>query len=264
VIPFSFMSLSPSIDAIAAIRAPASYELVVEQIRRAIQIGRFLPGEKLPTERELAGQLAVSRTTVREALRVLQGEGLIETRRGRAGGAVVIAAAAGTASERRQIVRRRLAGLENVFDYRLAVEPLAARLAAQRRSKADVARLHETMKTLNALAAGADDHSDVSPPSRFFATDAEFHHRIGLATRNPFLVQAINDARAAMFLPVGGVFAALHPTANEHHEEILSAIEARDADGAQRAMSMHVEKTRDALRAMAGSPGGRGSRRRAD
>lgn len=258
------MSLSSGSDAIAAVRARASYELVVDQLRRAIQIGRFLPGEKLPTERELAGQLAVSRTTVREALRVLQGEGLIETRRGRAGGAVVIAGPVGTAQDLRQLVRRRLTELEDVFDYRLAVEPYAARLAAQRRSKTDLAKLHDTLKTLDALAAGADDHSDVSPPSRFFATDADFHHRIGLATRNRFLVRAINDARAAMFLPVGGVFTALHPTANQLHADILAAIEARDGDSAHAAMSAHIEKTRDDLRAMAGSARAGSSKRQSD
>ncbi len=246
------MPLVPEHDAIAAVRTPASYELVVGQIRRAIQIGRFLPGEKLPTERELAGQLAVSRTTVREALRVLQGEALIETRRGRAGGTVVIAGPAGTPQELRQLVRRRLAELEHVFDYRLAIEPHAARLAAQRRSKGDLAQLKETLKTLDALAAGADDPSDVSPPSRFIATDAEFHHRIGLATGNPLLVRAINDGRAAMFLPVGAVFATVHPSANQLHADILAAIDARDGDGAAAAMSAHIETTRAALRAMAG------------
>jgi GntR family transcriptional regulator, transcriptional repressor for pyruvate dehydrogenase complex len=240
----------PAPDTMAAIRTPASYELVVDQIRRAIQIGRFLPGEKLPTERELAGQLGVSRTTVREAMRVLQGEGLIETRRGRAGGAVVIAAG-GSAAERRQMLRRRLAELENVFDYRLAVEPAAARLAAERRTKADLARLRDTMEALSSLAAGAGDDSEVSPPSRFFATDAEFHHRIALASRNPLLVSAVDDARAAMFLPIGGVFTQLHPTANDLHAEILAAIEAKDAEGAERAMAAHIRTTRDALREMA-------------
>ncbi len=248
------MPLLPEHDAIAAVRAPASYELVVDQIRRAIQIGRFLPGEKLPTERELAGQLAVSRTTVREALRVLQGEGLIETRRGRAGGAVVIAGPVGTAQELRQLVRHRLAELEDVFDYRLAIEPHAARLAAQRRSKGDLAKLRETLNALDALAAGADERGDASPPSRFIATDAEFHYRIGLATGNPLLVRAINDGRAAMFLPVGAVFTALHPTANQLHADILAAIEARDGDGAAAAMAAHIEQTRTALRTMAGSP----------
>jgi DNA-binding FadR family transcriptional regulator len=228
----------------ATIRAPASYELVVDQIRRAIQIGRFLAGEKLPTERELADQLGVSRTTVREAMRVLQGEGMIETRRGRAGGATVIAPDV-TPAERRQVVRRRMAELENVFEYRLAIEPAAAALAAQRRTKSDVARLEDTLSVLRALTS-APDAEGLSPPSRFFATDAEFHHRIALAARNPLLVQAVSDARAAMFVPVGGVFSALHPDANRGHDEIFAAVEAGDADAARSAMTEHVALTRQA------------------
>jgi DNA-binding FadR family transcriptional regulator len=245
------MSLSPSLEAMATIRAPASYELVVDQIRRAIQIGRFLAGEKLPSERELADQLGVSRTTVREAMRVLQGEGLIKTRRGRAGGATVVATEV-TASERRQVVRRRLAELENVFDYRLAIEPAAAALAAQRRTKRDISELEETLAALRALAMAPDAEG----PSRFLAVDAEFHHRIAVAARNPHLVRAEGDARAGMFLPVGGVFTALHPDANRGHEEIFAAVQAGDAEGARRAMTEHVELTRQALRDMA-RPSGR-------
>ena len=250
----------PPPEAMATIRAPASYELVVDQIRRAIQMGRFLAGEKLPPERELADQLGVSRTTVREAMRVLQGEGMIETRRGRAGGAIVTAPDS-TAAERRQVVRRRLAELENVFDYRLAIEPAAARLAALRRTKANLSGLRDTLAVLGALAA-APEAEGLSPPSRFFATDAEFHHRIALAARNPLLVQAVDDARAAMFLPVGGVFTALHPDADRGHDEIYAAIERRDGPAAQRAMTEHIELTREALREMARpSGGGTGGRR---
>jgi DNA-binding FadR family transcriptional regulator len=243
-----------------AIRAPASYELVVDQIRRAIQIGRFLAGEKLPTERELAYQLGVSRTTVREAMRVLQGEGLIETRRGRAGGAIVTAPEC-TPAERRDVVRRRLAELENVFDYRLAIEPAAARLAALRRTKADLVGLRETLSVLRALASTPDEEG-VAPPSRFFASDADFHDGIARAARNPMLVQAVGDARAAMFLPVGGVFTALHPDANRGHEEIYAAIASGDPDAAQRAMTEHIELTREALRQMARPSGGGSARGR--
>lgn len=236
----------------ATIRAPASYELVVDQIRRAIQIGRFLAGEKLPSERELADQLGVSRTTVREAMRVLQGERMIETRRGRGGGAVVIAPET-TPAQRRQVVRRRLAELENVFDYRLAIEPAAARLAAERRTKADMSGLLQTLASLRTLASAPSDEG-LSPVSRFFATDAEFHDRIAQTARNPLLVQAVSDARAAMFLPVGSVFTALHPDANRGHEEIFAAIENGDPDAARRAMTEHIELTRQALREMARPP----------
>ena len=243
------MALTPARGAMAAVRAPASYELVLDQIRRAIQIGRFLAGERLPSERELADQLGVSRTTVREAIRVLQGEGLIETRRGRSGGAIVIAPET-TAAERRRVVRHRLAELENVFDYRLAIEPAAARLAAQRRTKADLAALRETMAVLREVAATPQAEAP-SAVSRFFATDAEFHDRIAQATRNPLLVQAVGDARAAMFLPVGGVFTALHPDANRGHEEILTAVETGNGQAAQDAMAEHIELTWQALREMA-------------
>lgn len=255
------MSLKPATGAMATIRAPASYELVLDQIRRAIQLGRFLAGEKLPSERELADQLGVSRTTVREAMRVLQGEGLIETRRGRSGGAIVIAPET-TPAERRRVVRRRLAELENVFDYRLAVEPAAAKLAGERRTKADIAALQEIVVVLRTIAATPEEN--LSPVSRFVATDAEFHDRIAQVTRNPLLVQAVNDARAAMFLPVGGVFSALHPDANQGHEEIFAAIAIGDGAGAHRAMTDHIELTRQALRDMARpSRGGNTRRRRA-
>jgi DNA-binding FadR family transcriptional regulator len=248
-------------DVMEAIRAPASYELVVEQIRRAIQLGRFLPGEKLPTERELARQLAVSRTTVREAVRVLQGEGLVETRRGRAGGATVLGSSSSPAA-RRRLLRSRLAELETVFEYRLVVEPAAARLAAERRTKRTLDRLRRDLETMNRLAEDSDQ--DAQPVSRFFSTDIDFHHKIAEASRNPLLVRAVEDARAALFLPVGGIFPTLHHSANYMHAEILEAIEAKDADAAERAMIDHISSTQEALLALSRPPdhGGRELKRR--
>src|SRR5580698_3793898 len=73
-------------QAIEPVEQPAIHEVVVEHLRRAIHIGRFVPGDKFPPERELAKQLMVSRTTVREAIRVLESEGYVEIRRGSAGG----------------------------------------------------------------------------------------------------------------------------------------------------------------------------------
>ena len=190
----------------AEIRAPASYELVVDQIRRAIQIGRFLAGERLPSERELAEQLG---RLPHDGARGDEGApGRADDRdsaRARSGGPVVLGPTA-SPGESRRVLRRRLAELENVFDYRLAVEPAAARAGGRGGARATILRhLKDALEALNTLAASPDDASEVSPPSRFFATDAEFHDRIALTTRNPLLVQAVGDARAAMFLPVGGV-----------------------------------------------------------
>ena len=228
-----------------SLRAPASHELVVEQIRRAIGTGRYLPGERLPAERELAGQLGVSRTTVREALRVLQGDGLIEIRRGRSGGPVVL----GPSGDPRRLVRARLQEIEEIFDFRAAVEGACARLAAQRRTQADVDALRLRLDRLVAYVEMAGyAENEAAPPSRFLALDVDYHRAIARAARNAMLAAAVEDARAAMFLPVGAVFTKLHPTANEHHDAILAAILSGDADGAEAAMRAHVEGTRSTLR----------------
>jgi GntR family transcriptional regulator, transcriptional repressor for pyruvate dehydrogenase complex len=233
-----------------AIRTPASYELVVDQIRRAIRTGRFVVGQKLPPERELARQLGVSRTTVREALRVLQGEGLVETRRGRSGGPVVLGDAMSPAAMRR-MVRNRLAEIDDIYDFRGVVEAATARLAAQRRTEREAAHLRETVETMTALVEAGGEGDDDAPPSRFFAVDHDLHLSIAQAARNPMLRKAVEDVRAAMFMPVGAIFTRLHPSANTFHEEIVEAIQRKDPDAAAQAMLDHIEGTRAALREFA-------------
>ena len=237
-----------SIGTLDAVRRPASYELVLEQVRRAIQLGRFDAGTRLPSERELAQQFGVSRTTVREALRVLQGEGLVQVRRGRNGGSVVVSPRA----SREEIARhlsRRLAEIEVVVDFRLIVEPAAARLAAERRTRRDVARLRGLVEAMDELVARPD-----GAPSRFFALDSELHHSIAGATRSPLLVAAVDDVRARLFTPIGGIFLALHPSANELHRELVQAIDDEDAAAAESTMREHIALTRDAMYELAGEP----------
>jgi len=246
-------------DTMEVVRPPASYELVVEQIRRAIQLGRFGPGQKLPPERELAGQLGVSRTTVREAMRVLQGEGLVEIRRGRAGGAVVVGVTLSQA-ELKRLLRHRLTELEALVEHRLIIEPATARLAAQRRSERQVQELHRLVEAMSALAARATADGDASPPSAFFALDSQFHHRIAEGTGNPMLVRAVDDVRAALFTPVGGIFGALHPDANAEHETIFAAIAVGDPDAAEEAMARHIQLTQAALQSLTGTVAGSGRR----
>jgi len=239
-----------SIGSLNVVRRPASHELVLEQVRRAIRLGRFDAGTRLPSERELAQQFGVSRTTVREAIRVLQGEGLVEVRRGRNGGAVVISPRA----SREEIVRHlseRLAELAIVVDFRLMVEPASARLAAERRTPADLTRLRALVRSMDDLVGDPDA---AATPSRFFAVDSEFHHCIAAATGNPMLVVAVDDVRARLFTPIGGIFLALHPSANELHHELFQAIETRDADTAESTMRRHIALTRDAMLELAGEP----------
>ena len=115
------------LDPVATVPA---HELVLAQLRRSIHLGHFGAGDRLPPERELARQLGVSRTTVREAVRVLEGEGPVEINRGSSGGI-----SCGRQSRRPGELRRRLREFEEIIEFRLAVEPMAARLAAQRRTE---------------------------------------------------------------------------------------------------------------------------------
>src|SRR5688572_12085249 len=106
---------------LAPLDVPPAYAAVVDRLRRSIALGIVAPGERLPSERALAAGLGVSRVTVREALRVLQGEGIIVTKRGGAGGAIVTPRAM-TAEDVRADFARTRPRIEQVFEFRLAVE----------------------------------------------------------------------------------------------------------------------------------------------
>ena len=219
------------------------YELVVDQIRRAIHIGRFLPGEKLPPERNLAEQLGVSRTTVREAARVLEGEGLVEIRRGATGGLFVLSRELSDEGLRATI-KSNLQEFEDILDFRIVTESGAVRLAAQRRTKSDLDGMRRALAEMDEIAGQTERRHLVESVARFRAIDSEFHIRVARASKNPLLVKAVEDARVALFLPIGAVFGHLEDNANEFHSAVAEAIERRDGDAAAAAIRAHIEATR--------------------
>lgn len=213
--------------------APA-YAAVVARLRRSIALGLVLPGERLPSERALAESFGVSRVTVREALRVLQGEGLIVTKRGGGGGAVITSRDV-SIEQIRNDFRRRGAQIEQVFEFRLALETMSARLAAERRTEADLRRLTEGHAGLLASDAVGE----------FRRADSTFHLAVADASENPMLRESIEDARAAMFdsfdvLP----FEVLRDSTATGHAAVLQAIEDRRADAAAAAMAEHLRQAR--------------------
>ena len=149
-------------QALSPVRQIPAHELVVDQMRRALELGQFRPGDRLPTERELAEMLDVSRTTVRAAVAVLEREGLIAVRRGRGGGFTVQAPPIDAAEMRREMRRNKLA-IRDAFDYRIIVETGATRLAAQRRRNADLSALH---KLLSGMSDALDVAMSAGEPSR--------------------------------------------------------------------------------------------------
>ena len=166
--------------AIQRVEPAAAHELVVQEIRRAIHMGSYVPGDRLPAERALAEQLGVSRATLREAIGVLREEGYVESRRGAHGGMVVLDQ--GLDEERmRPVVQERLAEFEELLDLRAAIEGAAARLAAERRTAAD----------LKALTAAFDGMAQGLETERFRAADSAFH--LAIAARRPQRADAAGD-----------------------------------------------------------------------
>jgi DNA-binding FadR family transcriptional regulator len=154
----------------SAIRVPKAGEMVALHLRRQIVLGELKEGDQLPPEGALMEQFGVSRPTLREAFRILEAEGAISVRRGVRGGARVQVPSVGIAARYvGLLLQHRGTLLSDVYDVRTILEPAAVRVAARRRTSADLTRLQEA---LDRQRASADD------PGGSFAADAEFHQLV--------------------------------------------------------------------------------------
>jgi DNA-binding FadR family transcriptional regulator len=154
-------------------------ERVAERFVTAIALGEFVSGQRLPTERELAALLAVSRTTVREAIQRLQASGYVRTRRGRGGGTFV---AADLGPDSDEMIRRTLVPawqeLTELLEFRQLIERMIARTAAERRDDSDVAAIRKAVEAY----AKADSRDACR------VADHALHRAIATATHNRHLV----------------------------------------------------------------------------
>ena len=209
----------------------AIHELVVNRLRRAIHLGDYLPGEQLPSERDIAYQLKVSRETIREAIRVLEGEGYVVSRRGAAGGHAV-AALVEPAARTLARLRGDQDSIINLMEFRRANECLAASLAAKRHNDSD----------LEKITGAVEDLKSAEDISRFRKADARFHLAVARAARNSYTEQVVADTREAIFLLHGNRdYNVILDTTLKGHRDILEAIRSADPDRAAEAMAQHID-----------------------
>jgi len=221
---------------IASIKRQRVSESVANQIRQAIFSGRLEPGHKLPPEREMAEQFATSRVALREALRSLEQEGMIEIRRGFGGGAFVADfdnALRALTDSLNNVVKLGQAKSGHLTEVRSMLEPVMARMAAARATGDDVQAMQKIVEAQEQeLASGV--------LSRKF--DMEFHRVVANACQNPVLsivVAAINDAiRDAIYR--SKLTTDMRQQVVRYHREVLEAISRRDEDLAGRLMEEHV------------------------
>ncbi len=216
---------------------------VADRLITAIAIGEYLPGERLPAERELAQILDVSRSTVREAVGRLLAVGIVDIRRGRQGGAYVRESWTSASAEAvRRTLLPRWEEMEQLFDLRCLVEGMVARVAAQRRQDADVTRMR----------AALDGFANATTPQEEHAADIAFHSAVVVATGNPQIADLSRDLlmRVSLGFPIepydGGP--TVYGRALREHGELCEAIAAGDAEGAGRIAQGHFTITNEAVR----------------
>jgi GntR family transcriptional repressor for pyruvate dehydrogenase complex len=209
------------------------YRKIARQLSDLIAAGEFTPGQRLPSERDLAQQLGVSRPSVREALIALEIEGKVEVRVG--AGVFVIgprATAASTLDEEGE-------GPFELLSARSAVEGETAALAARQATPAEVAEIRAAVEELARLGI-ADPQND--------AVDRKFHLAIARATHNGALVWVVqmlwDEGRGTMWRRMEKHFQtpALRQATIRDHKAIFKAIEARDGRGARTAMHKHLSR----------------------
>lgn len=191
----SLFSIPPVRPALRPIEIKTAGELIAERLVTAIALGEFVPGQRLPSERELAAMLGVSRATVREATQRLAALGYVSIRRGRNGGTYV---QKGWGPQSAEMVRRTLLPdwerLEMLLDFRALIERQVARTAAERRKPADVRAIQAALAAYE--AAGNDREASGN-------ADRAFHLSIARATQNPYLEELSLQTRGAVSLGFG-------------------------------------------------------------
>jgi GntR family transcriptional repressor for pyruvate dehydrogenase complex len=225
------------------------YEHIVGQINALIREGRWAPGDQIPPERELAERFKVSRTSVREALRALEMQGIIDSRQGggtfvRTGDTEMLVGPLAAAILRG---RRELA---EVLEVRELIEPGIARLAARRATAEHVAELETLLQR---------QRECIAAERSFVEEDTAFHYTLAKAADNHILLRLHNvildvlrESRQSYLHVPNRPQMSLRG-----HEAMLAAVKAKDTDAAYHASLAHITEVRDGiLRALEDGVGG--------
>jgi GntR family transcriptional repressor for pyruvate dehydrogenase complex len=220
----------PQFQPVQPVRA---YERIVEQVEEALARGDLSPGQRLPSERELVTQFAVSRSTVREALRVLESNGVVRSRPGDPKGPEILPYS--QSALRKQMVRLARVdelSLSELIGFRMIMDGAAIQLASRLRTDEQLAEMEQT---LVAMREAIDVDFDA-----FSEADVAFHEAVARVSRNS-LIQICNEVVRGVVL---GLIAdkvshatnsrALMLESLQHHTEVVEAIRAGDGHAAAR------------------------------
>jgi DNA-binding FadR family transcriptional regulator len=212
------------------VRPPTTFEETVERLGTAIRLGIVAPGSRLPPERDLAAELGISRSTLRQALTTLVQSGHLISQRGRAGGTFVVA--------KPPLAERGGATLDEeawaILDHRVAIELGAVALALERADPPELDRLDELVERM----AQADDFEE------YRRADIRFHIGISEAAASPRLVREMTAVQGQMSDLIALI---AHPEevltrSNAQHRRLISLLRRRDPR-ALRVIREHIQGT---------------------
>ncbi len=228
----------------APIHSAKVFERVAEQIEKRILDGELQKGDRLPTERELADQFQVSRTAVREAMKILAQKGLVDMRPGR--GTIVIDGASAAMQNSIGLMMKlklgAIGGSDSLVEFRTILEIEIAALAAARTTENEISVMRSAIAAMDESLNDAD---------AFIAADNNFHEALAQATQNALIIILINsivsllsEQRKQIFDVEGG------PQRGQiHHRRILESVIRRDPEAARAAMRSHLQQVRDDVNA---------------
>ncbi|MEU4294653.1 FadR/GntR family transcriptional regulator [Kribbella sp. NPDC026596] len=219
------MANGPQFQPVQTVRA---YQRIVEQVEEALARGDLAPGHRLPSERELVAQFAVSRSTVREALRVLESNGVVRSRPGDPNGPEILPFS--HSALRKQMVRLARVDeltLSELIGFRMIMDGAAIQVASRLRTPEQLAEMEETL-----IAMREAIEVDFAA---FSEADLAFHDVIAQISRNS-LIQTCNEVVRGVVLSLISDKIAHAPNSRalmleslHHHAEVVEAI--RDGDG---------------------------------
>ena len=249
--------LTNAVGSGAPVRVPKIAEIVAGELRWRIISGQLAEGDELPRESDVIDEFGVSRPSVREALRILETEGLIRIRRGKVGGAVVCHPTSVTAAYNLGLtLQANRVSLEDLAIARLSIEPVCAGLAAG---------LPDRDAVVEQLTRLVDESEDAESLAELTALTQRFHTRVIELCEN-FTLQVVTGALSAVW---GHHEAVVAPAADAHatartregirasvvaaHRAVIAAIDAGDTEAAPACMRDHLDSSQHDLIASLGS-----------
>jgi GntR family transcriptional repressor for pyruvate dehydrogenase complex len=231
------------------IRPKKISEEIVSQIKQLISKGDLKPGDRIPSERELATMLGVSRPSVREAIMVLEAMGFVESRQG--GGTYVKALTeASIMNPLAKLVEKRDPELlRSLAEVRMGLESWSAYLAAQRATDADIAEMRRLYRIMEKQAAKGGWSPDV---------DAEFHYAITAASHNSLQMHVLDSIHSLFHATIQVALMEFYQQQGHvqlllaHHRDIMEAIAAHDPETARRKMVEHLAMVEEKMAQLLG------------